>query len=491
MEIFFTILSVVLLAVFVVGWKIFDLNLTVMAGAVVLSLLAPLPVYAISTAIAKNSDQTFNEYWNGFETATSLNSTTCYRDGSCSNTYSCDPYTVVEIEYYTDSEGKSQSRTVTRTKYHSCPYSNEETSYHVDTTLGSYTIGANLMTGTPFRLGTSIPQGQVLSAPAFWTEAKARVDSGKPGPVAKVSTYKNYILASESTVFKRYSNKIEEFRASGLLPNPTAGISGFYDAPKAYFVGVDTKQVDTVEYSKDVAALSAGFGTFLQGDLHVVFVDTKAVGDPTDYGNSLMAYWQSHELGKNALAKNTMVVIIGVETYKAPAVVTEVTPDVSLLPVPSSEVPVVTEPVIADGTGVVAWAKAYTGMPMGNESLITEVERKLKGEFLDENLIGEPSYDLKTETMVKSDGVLENLLFGSNQFERVSMSALDADDSGSGFGYLSDEWAPDAGLMTLIYSISIILVLVVLGSAAALLYSSYQVSDPLRVLIHSKEKSKA
>jgi hypothetical protein len=469
-----------------------------MAGAVVLAMLAPLPVYAISTSIAKNNDQTFNEYWNGFETATRLDVQGCERDGSCRNTYSCDPYTVVEIEFYTDSEGKSQSRMVTRTKYHSCPYSSEETSYYVDTTLGSYTIGSNLMTGTPYRGGMGIPQGQVLSAPAFWTEAKTRVDAGNPGPVAKVATYKNYLLASESTIFKRYSNRIDEFRASNLLPDPTSGISGFYDASKAYFVGVDPKQVDIEEYSKDVAALSASFGTFLQGDLHVVFVDAESVGDPTDYGNSLMAYWQSHELGKNALAKNTMVVVIGVESYVAPALEEALDPAMPTIPVPiplplpeNDDSATLITPIIPEGAGVVAWAKTYTGMPLGNESLITEVESNLKGEVLDGNLLGRPSYDIKNATMVESDGVLENMLFGKNKFERVSMSALDENDSGSGFGYLSDEWVPDAALMTLIYFISSALVLIVLGSAASLLYTGrYTLSDPLRDLIHFKEKSK-
>lgn len=462
-----------------------------MAGAVILAMLAPLPVYAISTSVAKNSDQTFNEYWNGFETATSLDTQGCERDGYCRNTYSCDPYTVVEIEYYTDSEGKSQSRMVTKTKYHSCPYSSEETSYYIDTTLGSYTIGSHLMTGVPYRGGVGIPQGQVLSAPAFWTEAKTRVDSGKPGPVAKVSTYKNYILASESTIFKRYSNRIEEFRANNLLPDPTSGISGFYDAPKSYFVGVNPKQVETTEYAKDVAALNASFGTFLQGDLHVVFVDAASVGDSTDYGNSLMAYWQSHELKKNALAKNTMVVIIGVKDYVVPPLEEVSASDTLVIPIPNNDAPTVTTPIIPEGAGVVAWAKAFTGMPLGNEDLITEVESKLRGQVLDENLIGRPSYDIKKEAMVKSDGVLEDMLFGENKFERISMSALDENDSGSGFGYLSDEWVPDAALMTLIYFISIVLILIVLGFGAFLLYSShYTLSDPLRDLIHSKEKSK-
>ena len=209
MEIFYIILGVVLLAalVFVFFTKI--ASLTIVLITAVVALLLPLPVYGITTTIAKNDQETFNEFWNGSELSTEAESRVCQRDGICVNTFQCDPYTVYETEYYTDSEGKRQSRQVAVTKYHDCPYSTEETTYLISTTLGAFSAGSNLMTGEPFRWGHNIPGGQVTTPPQLWLDAKARIENGAPGGVTKVNQYKNYILAADYTLFKEYSDERE------------------------------------------------------------------------------------------------------------------------------------------------------------------------------------------------------------------------------------------------------------------------------------------
>lgn len=497
MFVFYVILSIVIVVTAVVLIKFFQINITLFVAAAAVALLIPLPVYAVTTSIAKNDQQTFHEYWNGYETAATTDVTECQRDGSCQNTFQCDPYTTVEIEYYTDSEGKQQSRTVTKTHYHSCPYSTQETSYYVDSTVESFTIASHLMTGQQYRSGWSINGGQVLEAPKAWVEAKTRIDSGKPGPVTVVKNYKNFILSSELSLFKKYSAQIDDLVSQGMLPAPVSGTTNFYKSPKAYFVGKQNKNVKAQSLTTDVAYLNGAVGDKLHGDLHVVFVDSK-VGNSTDYSNSLMAYWQDSKThGKNAISKNSIVVVIGVENYSAPssesstsapAVVDEAQIPVDIIP---TAAPAIDVPKIKTGTPVVGWVKAFTGMPLGNEAMLTQIESSLKGSVVDKNLIGRPTFNVSQNEVKHTDGKLENILFGVNKFERVSMSANDSDDSGSGFNYLAQEWVPDAGTMTLIFWLSSIFAALALAFGGLMSYtviSNEEFPDFIKTLITKERK---
>lgn len=493
MEIFYLVMVIALVAIGVVAFIFKGVNFTVFVATAAVIMLIPLPVFGIGTAIAKNDQQTFHEYWNGYETAAVADSIECVRDGSCRHTYDCDPYTVVELEFYTDSDGNSQTRMVTKTKYHSCPYSKQETTYIVESTIQPFSILSSAMTGEPYRAYPPIPGGQVTSPPALWTEAKNRIEAGKPGPVTVVKDYKNFILASERTLFKRYSGQIDSLLAENLLVAPASGTHNVYQANKAYFVGKEPKNASML--AEHVAYLNGAVGDELHGDLHVLFVDSK-VADATDYSNSVLAYWQNKEAqGKNALSKNAIVVVIGVEKYSAPKenkpteepldeTVTEpVTPIAEELtelvnPVPAE--PVETTPAIKNGTPVVGWVKAFTGMPLGNEAMLTQIESELKGAVVDETLIGNPTFDIKNETVVHTEGKLESILFGVNKFDRVSMTASDEDDNGSGFNYLAEEWEPDAGTMSTIQIISAILIAIAFAFGGYISYNSYMVLDPVR-----------
>jgi hypothetical protein len=450
MLVYYVVLGAVSIAALFLLPKFFPMNLTALLGAVIVGLLVPLPVYSISTAIAKSDQETFHEYWNGYETAATSDIVACYRDGRCHNTYSCDPYTVMVTETYTDSEGHTKTRTVPKTKYHDCPYSKQETSYYVESTLGTYTIASNLMTGERFRGGHSIPGGQVTKAPKLWSDAKNRIDAGAPGPVAKVNNYKNFILASQNSLLKKYSDEINLYSSKGMLPAPAAGVVDNYHANKAYFVKTGLSDKTKNALTTDVAYLNGAVGNNLQGDLHVVFVESSKVDNPTSYTNSLTAYWQSKEFGRDALAKNALVVVFGVNSK----------------------------------TNDIAWTKSATGMPFGNEALITQLESSFNEVKIDKSLIGRPTYDVKAAKVVHSNGKLEDILFGANKFVRVSMSGSDPSDKGSGFKYLSDEWEPDAGTMAVIYVVSSILFLSALAFGT---YFSYNLRterkpDPVAVL---------
>lgn len=379
-------------------------------GLVLVFGLNPL-TYHVGTEIAKDQATTFNEYWNGFETEAVRDDTACYRDGNCRHTYDCDPYTVTVTKFRSVPDGKGgttqESYPDTETRYHSCPVSKQETDFIVRSTVDDYTVAANVMTGDQFRWERSIPGGKVTEAPVAWTDAKNRVEAGRPGPVTAVKNYKNYILASQDTLFKAYSDKIDDFKAKGLLPAPSKGVHGLYHANKAYTVGGANVPLFN-DYRTDVEYLNGAVGDDLHGDLHVVFVPENIEGGKDDYLNTLTAYWQSKEHKRDAISKNAIIVVIGVN---------------------------------GDGKSV-AWARATTGMPLGNEAMLTQIGSDLKDKPLDANLIGRPTMNLGDGKLVHSSGELEKILWGDHAFTRVSMSGSEEDDEGSGFSYLRDELKP-------------------------------------------------
>lgn len=436
----------VLVAAIAVGWLVarryFKLNFNLIALAITMIavLITPWITYSITATVAKNADQTFYEYWNGSEIEAVSNTITCKRDGSCRNEYDCDPYTVSHEESYTDSDGKSRTRTVYETKYHDCPYSAEETSYDVLTTLGNFSAGASLMTGEQFRPSKSIPGGRVTTPPALWVAAKQRIDSGNPDGVTSRHEYKNFILSSDETLFASYSGNIDKLVADNMLPTPANSVFDIYKANKAYSVG-DTK-LDMNSMNSQLGLLNAAFGSELRGDMHIVFADATKAGEGNDYTNSLRAFWNSEAVGKNAIAKNTLTLVVGVESN-------------------------------VDGKASVAWAHGFTGMPVGNEALLQELTN-LKGQVIDDKFIGSPVFNIAAKTYTHSNGAVEDMVFGKFKFARVSMSATDEGDNGSGFKYLSDAWKMKSSDYAVVYWISGILCAMLLfggGWAAVSFYS--------------------
>lgn len=395
--------------------------------AILSAILIPTS-HAIDVAAAQSVVKGYKEYWNGWETAALKDSVTCKRDGRCVHTFQCDPYS--ETEYYTDSDGDRRSRTVT--KYHTCPYSNQETSYYVDTTLGQFTLAKSLMTGDQFRRGHAIRGGQ-QGDPQSWTDVKVRTEANNPNPVTKVGKYDNFLLGNSKNVFQHNESNIASLKEANLLPVVSRGVVGLYDAQKVYYTNPSLMN-GMSNYPHDVSRINGAFGEELHGDLHVVFVPSELPLSKTDYITALMAYWQSTEFKKDALSKNALVVVFGVKD------------------------------------GVVEWSEARTGMPVGNEGLMHQISQSFEGLPVDEKLLGAPKYDIRTGQTLHSEGVLESILWGENRYERVSMSASDEGDVGSGFKYLKDSIQPSAtamvvtGIITgIVFSGMFLLILVCLG----------------------------
>lgn len=414
-------------------------------------VISPLVGWA-GYKVAQSNLLAFTEYWNGWELAAVRQDVPCTRDGPCRYTYDCDPY-LVPVTYSCNCNDKGGCETCVRleTRYHSCPYVTVESTFTVRTTLGDYTIAEHRLPEQPqahrWRRATAVPAGVIgragVGAPPFWREAKLRIDGGIPGPASIRKDYENYILASDRTILKQHSSAIERFRQAGLLPPVATNIRDFYLSDKVYFVGY--RPPDAAAWQSALRYLNAALGTELQGDLHLVLVQEPRVGEnPEAYALALRAHWQDRTiLGKNCLSKNGIAVIAGT----------------------------------IDGTSV-AWAHAFTGMPIGNEALTVAVRNGLKGTpFTPENIIGTVrgqfhiSAGAKRVRGLHGQGALERILWGleepTTKFARVSMKAADAGDIGSGYLYLRGEIEPTTGQRITITVIEFVASLGVWLAAAA------------------------
>lgn len=389
-------------------------------GILIISLIIIPVVGKIGWNLAKQSNLTFNEYWNGWETQAVTNVITCTRDGPCRYEYDCDPY-IVMVSYSCNCDDKGRCDTCWRpeTRYHSCPYVTRETTYTVKTTLGDYVIDYHRFPDNPqanrWRSGVSIPQHVInragVGAPQFWLVAEMRINAGEPGPVTKRAEYDNYILASDRTILKQYSSAIEEYKKANLLPPVQSSVYDFYYADKVHFVGY--KSTNPKEWQKALCYLNAAFGAELRGDLHLIVTQSKMINNnPDKYTLALKAYWQNREVFKrDAISKNIVIVIIGT----------------------------------SDGIAV-EWARATTGMPLGNEAMLVAI-RNIKGiPLVPESVIGEVKgkFDFKAKAGVLGEhgnGSLEKIIWGLNgaqtKFKRIAMTGKTG--AGSGFLYLSSE----------------------------------------------------
>ncbi len=395
--------------------------------------MAATPVLAVLVAwagwsMARHSNMTFSEYWNGWETAAVKTSIICKEDGRCRWDYDCHPY-IVMVSYSCNCDKNNNCSTCYRpeTRYHSCPYVAQEYNYSVQSTLGSFQIASNVFPDDPQRHRWPeeprqvIPQYVISQAgvgdPPYWLEVKRRMDANAPGPVSMKHDYPNYILASERTLMKQYSSDIEDYRKANVLPDLPKKIQGFYTTDKIRFVGF--VPVDVMQWKRNLEYLNAALGSQLQGDLMVVIVKNALVsGNPDRYVLALKAYWQDKvSQGHEALPKNALVIAMGTD----------------------------------DGQ-TVSWSRGFTAMPMGNEKLTVTLRDGLKGLLLKPEAILGPAFSFRDVHGIHyppegtTAAALPSLLWGrddpTTKFQRISMSGKDGN---GGFLYLKGEIQPTSG----------------------------------------------
>jgi len=434
------------IVVAVVLWKLELVEPTTVIVGSVIAVILSVGIILAGWSIFKADKLSFNEYWNGYEKEAIFQVQQCSRDSGCAFTYACDPYQVAHTTTSTDSKGNVTTSTYYTTEYHSCPYVTQEWLFSIDTTLGDYFI-ARTISDHPqeYRAGNGIPN-VARGVPNFWNAAKIRIDAGRPGPVTKRMKYDNYLLASDKTILNQYSDKIKELLDAKLLPKVTSNIKDHYYADKVYFVGYQPE--DRGLWEDYLSYLNAGFGTELQGDVHLVITQNASI-QPDSYITALKAYWSNPAVfDDDAISKNSVIIALGAKD------------------------------------GKVAWARAITGMPLGNELMLHEIQSKLVGVPMTPNdVIGYVASEFYTKDgktkarSVAADGGLYRILWGldnpASKFKRVSMSGGDKDDNGSGFGYLSEEIQPSDTQQLFIMLIA----LIPIATAFVCCYL-YDTSDP-------------
>lgn len=392
-------------------------------AAICCIIVVPFTVF-VGNKIALSNNLTYREFWSGYETAAVREDTECHRDGACRYTYNCDPY---EVTIYhpavTDAKGNtvSPAYTTTETHYHSCPEATIEWDFTIKTTLGDFHIERTFTDQpVPFR-GDSVRGDVRRGAPPFWQDALDHLNAGDPRPVTVRKEYKNYILASQTSILRKYSGQLDQYRS--VLPAPAKDIHDYYYADKAYFIGTPALP----GWQEAVMRFNAAFGSDLQGDLHVVVVAASVTNNPDEFTGALNAYWTSTTFGRNALSKNGLVVVLGTDGSK------------------------------------VTWARAFTGMPRGNEDLMLDIQRELVGKPMDPaSVLGHPVgvlKDGKVDSIKNGTGALESQVWGVHRFARVCMEC--GQKGAGGFTYLGSEIEPTSGQRWAIFSVATVLSLLV------------------------------
>lgn len=432
-----------------------------LVGALVCGLVVVPTTLHFGTKWAKASKLTYYEFWGGFEREAIWDKHGCGKDSGGCSSYDCDPYTHTHTRSVPNADGKgSHLETYTETHYHACPYVTEEWTFKVDTTLGTYTVAAGWFPDNPeshrwtgYGWERHNLSGHPSGIPQAWQEAKNRLDSGYPGGAQVVKTYDNYILASQRTILHRYGKLADDYLKQGLLPKPADRVINEYQTRKVYFVG--TKPTDDAAWQESALRFTGALGTEKQGDLHLVIVNDPRVQDADDYFNALMAYWQGKQLGKHAISKNAVVVALGTRDGK-----------------------------------YVAWARAATGMPRGNEAFAQEVKNKFStGKVLLDPVVilGKPQvnnmevFGKKKAVVTHTSGVLEQVVWEDKGFTRISMSCNDPDEKCVGYKYLSGEIQPSSGQKNVMLLVALLLSLLVWGALVALGPSTYKsITEPGR-----------
>lgn len=407
--------------------------------AALMSLVFTPAIFLVGTKLSVDEVVRYEQFVNGVETEAVDDVTKCYEGHSgssssagrsnCQHTWRSGTYSWQERHTRsvcsTTGSGKDAKTTchdevyyTTETAYIYTPYVTHEHEYSLRASMGRggepgpFTFNGAYADANPqpFRGNVAIPASVPRGAPADWLDAKAHLDAGDPRPVTMLSSYDNYILASGDELLKTYGPQIDSYKARGLLPDPvrnilTDPISGpsYSQADKVSFAGINPP--NAAELQQAVMRFNAAFGMKLQGDLRLVIVDALQVppGEAEAYTSSLKAYWQSDAYGKRALAKNTVIVILGIQD------------------------------------GKVDWARGTTGMPFGNEGMLQWVQDWLPGKSLNPaTLMGAPITVIKpgitsdaftdadySVTLSTPRGALEEIMFEKAPFKRARMSCSD------------------------------------------------------------------
>lgn len=319
--------------------------------------------------IGKPEEVKYQEYQNGFELEAKSYSTKCEVDGDCKHTYKCDRKTTYHRSY----TGNGNYISMPRTKYRSCPYSTQETTFTVETTMGERVYASNVPIGDPFRSKTAIPSDLSRKPPEEWIEAQRRLEQGEP---RGMTGYKDTSTPPEidESLQEEYADDVSSLKSEGLLPDMPKGFQGAYYTEKAHVIEYEPEH----NFLRDIEHINGALG--VEGkdvDVHAVLIDENTGVDPDAYTNALIAHWQSDTFETNKLADNALVIVIGVNS----------------------------------DADTVAWSRASGNTVKDHNEIREAIQEKLVDAPTDGNLFGKPSYNLKEETVEHSEGIVESILW--------------------------------------------------------------------------------
>jgi hypothetical protein len=182
-------------------------------------------------------------------------------------------------------------------------------------------------------------------------------------------------------------------------------------------------------------------GGELEGDLHpVIAQDPTVSSNPDAYILALKAYWQDSGVrGDDCLSENGIIAVLGTR----------------------------------DGQ-TVSWARAETGMPLGNEYMRMAIRNELEGvELTPQATLGDVHGEFygrekdgeRQVRAIGQGGVLHTILWGledpATGFVQTGMTGDDAGAVGGGFLYLDSEIQPKPGQKARIVLVTFLLSCVV------------------------------
>ncbi len=361
----------------------------------------------------------YQQKLNGSVVATDVITTKCYEakedagGSNCRHSERCDPYPDSVQQSYPGSDGKTHYRTVWVTKYHDCPLDSHEYTYRLTAVAYhtyTFTIADHIL-GPNSRHLRGNDGGIPRTVPAQWQHAKDSLAAGNSDPVTVPDTYENYILGSESDLLQEHSDDIKTLEAKKLLPSVLAPIHDHFLADKVSFVGMNSG--DAATWQDRLMRFDAAFGTLKQGDMRVVVVRASALPPgitPEDYIRALKAHWQS-DFGKNAFPKNAVVLVLAVD----------------------------------DSGSNITWARAETGMPIGNHEMLDSLMLRLRDKpFTPEAIFGTADANVTGGDKPKvaytaGSGIVPQTVMTDFPFRRACMGCTDTGEKGQqGFVDLKD-----------------------------------------------------
>lgn len=327
-------------------------------------------LFVLSGCGELSTQSEYKDFANGFEIAAHEHTIECEINGECQQTYKCDKGT----KQVMSGNVNGVPQYSTRTTWEECPHTTHETTYTVKTTAGDIVYAENLRSGEDFR-DESVSPGPEQDPPEAWLAAKERLENGDSRPVTVLrDTQREPHKLQVSDELQASIDSLEKDWFLPYFPDETS-FDGKVD--KAHFVHYEPEH----DFNEDLAYLNSALAVDNKHiDVHVVFVHANLDIEPELYTESLVTYWQQDRPGSTSLHPRNLVLVMGV-----------------------------------DSDDTVAWVQTHTGHISEGQSISTELEERLTGTTLDESFVGRPAYDVETEAITHSDGILETVLWNSTQ----------------------------------------------------------------------------